>query len=617
VSADVAPRATPAAYAPSRTWADRFLAAVPLLSVFVWLAIVYVWESWDHVTPWLFTDELELTQIARSLAETGHAARRGAPYSIHSLYTVLTAPAWWLPTTQQSYAVVKYIGVFAMTLSVFPAYFLARLFAGPRPALFAAAATAAIPALVYSSFIVEEPLAYPWATLCLFLIAKALVTSRRPWIVGAAAASIVAPAFRDELLIVPLVYVIAALLMLWSCEPMLRRRAEWRAADAAGVALLVAGVGIVVGAIASSASLQYLLMTRYYHGWILSHALKAGGALTIGIGILPLVATCGVLVLAPGERRARALRVFRSLTVAAILLFGLYTGVKGSYNQYSFATRVWERNIIYVAPLLFAGTAVWLDRRRVNAWAAIGGAALAAYLLAKTPYLIEFHFSSDTPGVAILAEANRLLAWTTTDCRIALYGVLAVSAAVVLAPQHMRMPPRVPVLLAGFAAVFVVGWNVAAELSAADAANSVSRTFLANIGKPPTWLEQHTHGARTLYLGQQMNDQNSEWLLEFWNPSVQEVWSLDGTAQGPGRVQTPDVKPDGELIGKPPSTARYIVVETGIDPDGAFITRHKHAAGGGRRSVSSVPRPGCTPTTGRATGRARTRGTRRASARCA
>jgi hypothetical protein len=138
------------------------------------------------------------------------------------------------------------------------------------------------------------------------------------------------------------------------------------------------------------------------------------------------------------------------------------------------------------------------------------------------------------------------------------------------------------VLLAGFAAVFVVGWDVAAELSAADAANSVSRTFLANIGKPQAWLEKHTHGARTLYLGQQMNDQNSEWLLEFWNPSVQEVWSLDGTAQGPGRVQTPDVKPDGELIGRPPSTARYIVVETGIDPDGAFITRHKHAAGGGR-----------------------------------
>src|SRR6266480_2183341 len=56
---------------------------------------------------------------------------------------------------------------------------------------------------------------------------------------------------------------------------------------------------------------------------------------------------------------------------------------------------------------------------------------------------------------------------------------------------------------------------------------------------------------------------------------------LDGTAQGPGRVQTPDVTADGELLGKPPSKAKYVVVETGIDPDGAFITKHGHAAGGG------------------------------------
>lgn len=582
MTTDVARGAAPVAYAPSRTWADRVLGAVPLLSVFVWLAIVYIWESWDHVTPWLFTDELELTQLARSIAHTGHPARRGEPYSIHSLYTVLTAPAWWLPTTAKAYAAVKYIGVFAMTLTVFPAYFLTRLFASRRASLVAAAAAGAIPALVYSSFIVEEPIAYPWATLCLFLIAKAFVTGRRPWIVAAALASIVAPAFRDELLILPVVFVLGALLMLWSSDGMRRRRAEWRLADLTGIGLLVAGAGIVVGGLASQASLQYLLMTRYYHGWILDHALKAGGALTIGIGILPLLATGGLLLRAPGEERTRPLRVYRSLTVAAILMFGLYTGVKGAYNQYSFATRVWERNEIYFVPLLFAAVAVWLDRRRLNPWGTLAGAALAAYLLATTPYLIEFHFSSDTPGVAILSEANRLLAWTTTDCRIALYLILVTSLALLLAPQLARLPRSVPLALAGVAAIFLVGWNLAGEISAADAANSVSRTFLANIGTPQTWLDQHTRGARTLYLGQQMTDQNSEWLLEFWNPSLQEVWSLDGTAQGPGRVQTPDVKPDGELIGHPASTAKYIVVESGIDPDGTFITRHFHAAGGGR-----------------------------------
>jgi len=64
---------------PSRTFADRLLAAVPLASIYLWLCIVYAFEAWRHVTPWLFTDELETTQISRSLAATGHAARRGEP----------------------------------------------------------------------------------------------------------------------------------------------------------------------------------------------------------------------------------------------------------------------------------------------------------------------------------------------------------------------------------------------------------------------------------------------------------------------------------------------------------------------------------------------------------
>ena len=46
-----------------QTLVDRFLAAVPLLSIFLWLAIVYVIQAWAHKTPWLFGDELQLTQL--------------------------------------------------------------------------------------------------------------------------------------------------------------------------------------------------------------------------------------------------------------------------------------------------------------------------------------------------------------------------------------------------------------------------------------------------------------------------------------------------------------------------------------------------------------------------
>ena len=70
--------------APAR---DRLLAVVPLASVYVWLCIVYIVEVWARVTPWLFTDELKTTQLSRSIADTGHAAERGAAHSLHSLYT--------------------------------------------------------------------------------------------------------------------------------------------------------------------------------------------------------------------------------------------------------------------------------------------------------------------------------------------------------------------------------------------------------------------------------------------------------------------------------------------------------------------------------------------------
>ena len=145
----------------TRTFTDRLLAAVPLASIYLWLCMVYVFEAWRHVTPWLFTDELETTQISRSIAATGHAARRGEPYHLHSLYPVLLAPVWLIHNVATAYSGVKYLDVFVMTSVIFPTYFLARLVVRRGWALFAAAGAAAIPSLAYSSWIVEETWAYP------------------------------------------------------------------------------------------------------------------------------------------------------------------------------------------------------------------------------------------------------------------------------------------------------------------------------------------------------------------------------------------------------------------------------------------------------------------------
>src|SRR5262249_57318606 len=90
-----------------RTFADRLVARVALASIFLWLAIVYAVEAWAHQTPWLFGDELELTQLSRAIAATGHAARRGEPHSFDTLWTYVMAPAWRIHDVHTAYATVK------------------------------------------------------------------------------------------------------------------------------------------------------------------------------------------------------------------------------------------------------------------------------------------------------------------------------------------------------------------------------------------------------------------------------------------------------------------------------------------------------------------------------
>ena len=65
------------------------------------------------------------------------------------------------------------------------------------------------------------------------------------------------------------------------------------------------------------------------------------------------------------------------------------------------------------------------------------------------------------------------------------------------------------------------------------------------------------------FLGQSVKDPNPVWLLEFWNRSLTKVWSLDGTAPGPGATATPDLKsPDGMLTN--PDTG-FVLVTPGVD----------------------------------------------------
>lgn len=565
--------------APARTWLERVAAAVPILTVFAWLCLVYGFEAWLHKTPWLFTDELELTQLSRAIAETGHAARRGDPHSFNTLYAYVLAPVWWLGSTQDAYAFAKYLGVGVMTSVVFPTYWLARLVVSPRPALFAAAGAGAIPAFLYVSMFVPEPLAYPYAALCLFLIAKALATRRAWWIAGAAVAAAVAPLVRGELGVIPAVYVLAALFLWWTGERMRARRRTWSAWDWVGAATLLAGLLVVFNSIVAHRSWSWYVATTLYKHRMLDYGLWAVGALTIGLGVVPVVAGLAALAGRHGERRSREERAFVAVAAAALVGFGWYTAVKAAYVSAFFSTLIEERNLIYVAPVLFVGTALFLERPRLRPLAVLGAGALALYVVLRTDYKIDVHLYSDAPGLSILESANRNLGLTDGGAQVVLVLLVAATLALLLAPRLLACHAAVLRALLAVAAVFVLAWNLTGQITAASASKTFSDQLLTNYPRPLDWLDRTTGGEHTMYLGQQITDANGLWLLEFWNKSLRDVWSLDGSAKGPGPTLSPDLlSPDGRITTDP--EAKYVVVDPGIVPYGTFHGSVTHLGGG-------------------------------------
>ena len=579
------PRARPTS-AWTQTAIDRVAAAVPILTVFFWLALVYCWESWGHVAPWVFVDELQNAQLSRAIADTGHAARRGEAHSFDSLFNYLIAPAWWLNDMHRAYSAVKYIGAVTMTTVVFPTYWLARLAVSRPAALLAAAGAGAVPALVYSSFLLEEPLAYPYTALCFFLIAKALVVRRTRWWVLAIVACAIAPLVRSQLAVVPAVLVLATLLRGWGAERMQLWRSTWSTGDWVGALTLIAGAAIFVNAFISHHFYAWLIATLFYKHRMIEYGLWAAGALTIGLGVFPVVAGLASLIRPRGGTASEGERAFACTAAAGIGAFGFYTAVKASYLSTIFSTLVEERNIIYVAPLLMVGSALLLERGRSRFLAVAAAAGFTLYLVLSTPLShMNDHFYFDAPGYSILQGANQKWGWTMHTGRTLLISLFVVSLLVIMLPRYLR--PWSPTLVRGiavFVGVCVIAWNVTAELSAATSSKYYAELISQNIAPPLDWLDPITHGAPTIYLGQNITDPTGVQELEFWNRSIRWMWSLDGSALKVGApILTPNVGQVRGRLSPAPRDAKFVVADEGVVVVGQKVGTHAHYVGGSQK----------------------------------
>jgi hypothetical protein len=288
---------------------------------------------------------------------------------------------------------------------------------------------------------------------------------------------------------------------------------------------------------------------------MLRDGLWAAGALTIGLGVVPTIAGLTALVKPGHEPWSREQRAFASVAGTMIVAFGFYGAVKAAFISTLGLTQLIERNIIYLAPLLFVGTAMVFEQRRARLSAIVGATAFALYVVTTTPYHMDISVFFDAPGLAVLSGLGRDAGLTSVGAKIVLI-VLALGFAAALAFVR-SIPRRSASRFVVIAAGFVLAWNAYGEISFARAAHKFAARNLSTVPRPLDWVDRAVpHDTQVYYIGQSIDDTGDVLQLEFWNRTVQHV--------------------------------RYVVADYGISPIGQIVASKIHHGGRGARQWTLV-----------------------------
>jgi len=294
--------------------------------------------------------------------------------------------------------------------------------------------------------------------------------------------------------------------------------------------------------------------------------------MAIGVGVLPLVIGIAALARPKSEPRDPETRAFVVTTASSLAVFVWYAGIKGAYLSTVFATYIYERNVIYLLPPLFAATAMAFVRGIGRLWAIAVAAALTLYVVNATPVELKYPYY-ESHGLAILALANRELGWSVDTIARVLLAVSVIAVLVAFAMRFLRRGSTAWAVLTAVVAVVVVSWSLTTEVYAAAGERMLSRQVAANTAKPYDWIDRATGGRSVVVLGQGIEDAHNIWLAEFFNTSVKKVWSLDGTAQNVGGpILTPDLNAtDGTLTPNPGTD--YVLAVNGVALQAPVVAR--------------------------------------------
>jgi hypothetical protein len=487
-------------------------------------------------TPVYFQDEYLYAELSRTFADTGHPLVRGSEVHFPALLQpIVTAPAWFLDDVGDSYALVKWIGALAMSLSAVPVFLLARrLGLGRGLALGVSALTIATPSLLYASWVVSEPFAYPLALGAFAAGTVALADGRRAPQLAFLGLAALAAFSRAQFLVLPFCY-LAGVALLGLRRGSLRRTLREQALV---LSLLVAPLtfalllapGRLLGTYESldvDTDLSALpgilgrnaLGTAYASGWVI----VPGAVLGLWFAFTR-----------PRSRTELAFAAFGAPLVATLLIQASLVGDVGLIQ---------ERYTFYVVPVvglafaLFASHA-WPARRAHTALAAGALAVTAAVPLAFDAADVSNRQSAFLFGMQRL---DQLLGGGDS----AALAVAGVGAVLALSVAVLALRPRIatPVALA-----LALCFCAAASALAVDFDRRNTSAVRASLLPPePSWIDQAALGEVALVRGLGSKTDAMEQL--FWSRSLTRVLLLPGAEpfDSFGAEQI-DVARDGTLL---------------------------------------------------------------------
>jgi hypothetical protein len=399
-------------------------------------------------------------------------------------------------------------------------------------ALVAAALTLALPGLAYSGLLMTEVLFYP------VLVCAA-------W---SLAAAIESPTLRRQLLFVALlavavltraqaVVLVAGFVGAVGLEWLFARRIRLRvyAPAATAIAALVLARVVAVAVTGGSTLGGYGGANRNYPvGSALRYVLYHAGDLALLAGFLPFCAV-GVLLVgatARGEGDPR-LRAYLSVVAALAIVFVVQVGVFASQNVHHLA----ERDLIALAPLLFLGFVVWLDRGGAGTVTRGAVAAVAVVLVLLIPLGSFLTPGSLVDGFSLIPLYNLR---TLTSSSVA-YGALA-AGVVAVAALFVLLPRRYVLVLPIVVAIALVGGSVAASRQVVTESNAQRALYTGPVRR---WVD-NVASAPTYYLYDQQTPANTAWQTLFWNRSITRILDLPPSLlSGPAPQQTVSISPTG------------------------------------------------------------------------